>query len=119
MMSLKNCFFRHSVEGVCEMDIQLVVADNHPLMLQGLGKLFQTKEDFKVMALCSNAMETMEAVRLHRPDVLVLATNVPGKDSLTIARELLADTLLPTRIVFYAEEVDENQLMDTMRAGIA
>ena len=91
------------------MDIQLVVADHHPLMLQGLGSLFQTKEEFKVVALCSNALETMEAVRLHRPDVLVLATNVPGKDSLSIARELLADSLLPTRIVFYAEEIDENQ----------
>lgn len=101
------------------MDIQLVVADHHPLMLQGLGSLFQTKEEFKVVALCSNALETMEAVRLHRPDVLVLATNVPGKDSLSIARELLADSLLPTRIVFYAEEIDENQLMDTIRAGIA
>ena len=101
------------------MDIQLVVADHHPLMLQGLGKLFQTKEEFKVVALCSNAVETIEAVRLHRPDVLVLATNVPGKDSLAIARELLTDTLLPTRIVFYAEEIDENQLMDTIRAGVA
>jgi two-component system nitrate/nitrite response regulator NarL len=101
------------------MDIQLVVADHHPLMLQGLGNLFQTEEEFKVVALCRNALETMEAVRLYRPDVLVLATNVPGKDSLTIARELLVDTLLPTRIVFYAEEIDENQLMDTIRVGVA
>jgi len=117
---LKDFFFHHySGKGVCEMDIQLVVADHHPLMLQGLGSLFQTKEEFNVVALCSNALETMEAVRLHRPDVLVLATNVPGKDSLSIARELLADSLLPTRIVFYAEEIDENQLMDTIRAGIA
>ena len=101
------------------MDIQLVLADHHPLMLQGLGNFFQTKEDFNVVALCSNAVETIEAVRSFRPDVLVLATNIPGKDSLSIARELLADTLLPTRIVFYAEEVDENQLMDTIRAGVA
>jgi DNA-binding NarL/FixJ family response regulator len=100
------------------MDIQLVVADNHPLMLQGLENLFQTKDNFNVVALCSNAVETIEAVRLHRPDVLVLATNIPGMDSLTIARELFADAL-PTRIVFYAEEIDENQLMDTIRAGIA
>jgi len=107
------------IEGSRGMDIQLVLADHHPLMLQGLGNLFREKEEFKVVALCSNAVETIEAVRLHRPDVLVLATNVPGKDSLSIARELLADSLLPTRIVFYAEEIDENQLMDTIRAGVA
>lgn len=100
------------------MDIHLVVADKHPLMLQSLGNFFQTKDDFNVLALCSNALETMEAVRMHRPDVLVLATNVPGKDSLAIARELLAEAL-PTRIVFYAEEIDENQLMDTIRTGVA
>jgi len=105
-------------ENMCAMDIRLVVADNHPLMLQGLENLFRTKDDFNVVALCSNALETMEAVRLHRPDVLILATNVPGKDSLTISREL-ADALLPTRIVCYAEKIDENQLIDAVRAGIA
>lgn len=56
---------------------------------------------------------------LHRPDVLILATNIPGKDSLTIARELLADSLFLTRIVFYAEKINENKYIDALRVGIA
>lgn len=101
------------------MSIQLVIADNHPLMLQSLEIFFQMSDEFDVQALCSNARETIEAVHLYRPDVLILATNVSGKDSLEIAREILTDSSLPIRIVLYAEKIDTNQFMDTIRTGIA
>ena len=101
------------------MAIQLVIADSHPLMLQGLDNFFRTKNDCHVVALCNNARDAMKAVQLHQPNVLILATNIIEKDSPAMARELLADKRLSTRIVFYAEKIDENQLMDAMRAGIA
>jgi len=101
------------------MNIRLVITDNHPLMLQGLENFFRTKDDFNVVALCVNATETMEAVRRHKPDVLILSMTCPEKDNLSIARELSADKLLSTRIVFYVAEIDENQLLDTIRAGVA
>lgn len=101
------------------MTIQLVIADNHPLMLQGMENFFYTIDDFNVVASCRKAADIMEAVRIHRPDVLILATNISGKDSITIAREVQADKKLFTRLVFYTEATDEDQLMNAIHAGVA
>lgn len=101
------------------MTIQIVVADNHPIMLQGLGNFFEMKEDFNVVALCANARDAIEAVRLHKPDVLILATNISEKDSISIAREVKADKQIPTRLVFYAEETDADQIMNAIQSGVA
>lgn len=100
------------------MTIQLVVADYHPLMLQGMEYLFRTKDDFNVIALCNSAREAMEAVQMHRPDVLVLATNIPGNESMAIVHQLQADNNISTRIVLYMERTDEDQIMDAMRSGV-
>lgn len=87
------------------MAIRLVVANNHPLMLNGLENLFRTEGDFEVVARCTDAVDCLEAVRRHRPDVLIMAIRMPGKDGLAIARELLAEKL-PTCVVFFTEEIE-------------
>ena len=86
------------------MAIRLVVADNHPLILNGLENLFRKEGDFQVVARCNGAMETLEAVRRHRPDVLILPYSMPVKDGLEIARELMA-----TGSPLHAEQMQEIQ----------
>jgi DNA-binding NarL/FixJ family response regulator len=100
------------------MAIRLVIADNHPLMLNGLENLFQAEKDCRVVSRCVNARETLDAVHRYRPDVLILTMQLPGKDGLTIAREMLADKL-PTRIVFFTAAIDEDELLEAVRTGVA
>jgi DNA-binding NarL/FixJ family response regulator len=101
------------------MIIRLVIAENHPLMLNGLENLFRMEDDFHIEVLCTNTIDTLEAVRRHKPDVLILAIHNPGKDGLMVARELHADVLIPTRIVFYTAEIDEDQLLEAVRMSVA
>src|SRR5574340_749554 len=100
------------------MSISMVIADNHPLMLNGLGNLFRLEGNFQVVELCANAIATLDAVRQHRPDVLLIDICMPGKDGLVIARELLAEKL-STKVVFFTAEIDEAQLLESVRIGIA
>lgn len=100
-----------------EMAIRLVVADKHPLILNGVENLFQAEGDFQVVARCADAVDCLEAVRRHRPDVLIMAMRMPGKDGLTITRELLAENL-PTRVVFFTAGIDEDQLLEAVRSGV-
>jgi DNA-binding NarL/FixJ family response regulator len=99
------------------MTIRLVAADNHPLILDGLENLFRQEEDFLLAARCSNGDEALEAARQHRPDVLVLETRLPKKGGLAVAGKLRSDGL-STRIVFFTAEIDEYQLLETIRLGI-
>jgi DNA-binding NarL/FixJ family response regulator len=99
------------------MPIRLVLADDHPLILDGLENLFHLEQDFKVVARCLDGMETMQAVHRHRPDVLILDIRMPGKDGLEVAREMRKEKL-PTRVVLLTAELDEDELLESLRLGV-
>jgi len=99
------------------MPITLVIADDHQLVLDGLENLFRLQEDFQLLASCTNGSEVLQAVSKHRPDVAVLDIVMPGKDGLTIAREIQTGKL-PTRVVLLTAELDEDQMLEAVRSGV-
>ena len=68
------------------MAVTLILADDHPIVLEGLVQLFRLESDFHVVARCTNGDDTLEAVRQHRPDVVVLDVRMPGKERSRRAR---------------------------------
>lgn len=99
------------------MPIRLVLADDHPLVLNGLENLFRTEEDFQVLARCINGAEALQAVRKHRPDVLVLDIRMPVKDGLDVLREIRKENL-PTRVVLLTAVLEERELIEAVRLGV-
>jgi DNA-binding NarL/FixJ family response regulator len=99
------------------MPIQLVLADDHPIILRGLEVLFCVEQDFQVQARCVNGEETLQAVRQYRPDVLVLDLHMPGKDGLAVLREMRQETL-PTRVVLLTAALDEDDVLEALRLGV-
>jgi DNA-binding NarL/FixJ family response regulator len=96
--------------------ISLVLADDHPIVLEGLAQLFRLEPDFRVVARCTNGDETLAAVRRHRPDILVLDVRMPGKDGLAILGEITREGL-PTRVVLLTAALDENGVVEAVRLG--
>ena len=99
------------------MPISLVLADDHPIILDGLEMLFRAEQDFQVLARCVNGEETIQAVRQHRPDILILDIRMPGKDGLAVLREVKKDSL-PTRAVLLTVGLDEDDLLEAIRLGV-
>lgn len=99
------------------MPIRLVLADDHPLILEGLENLFRLEADFHVLASCADAVSALEAVRKHEPDILVLDLRMPGGGGLALAREL-QQAALPTRIVVFTAALDDDELVETVCLGI-
>jgi DNA-binding NarL/FixJ family response regulator len=99
------------------MPIRLVLADDHPLILNGLENLFRPEKDLEVVARCTDGIETLKAVRKHRPDILVLDIRMPGKDGLEVAREMRKEKL-PTRIVLLTAVLDERELLEAIKLGV-
>lgn len=95
----------------------MILADDHPLVLNGLYHLLQEYPDFQVLDRCSSGAEALAAVRKNRPDVLVLDLLMPGKDGLEVARDLnaLGD---PPRIVLLTAQLHEDQLIEALRLGV-
>jgi len=99
------------------VSIRLVLADDHPIVLDGLETLFRLEPDFDVAARCVNGEETVVAVRRHRPDVLVLDIHMPRKDGLAVLRDLQQDKL-PTKVVLLAAVLEEDEVLEAMRLGV-
>jgi DNA-binding NarL/FixJ family response regulator len=99
------------------MSIRLVLADDHPLILQGLTLLLRQEPDLEVLAVCRDGEETLQAVRQFQPDVLILDILMPDKDGLAVLREL-RQLEIPTRVILLTAAIDEDNLLEAMRLGV-
>ncbi len=99
------------------MPVRLVLADDHPIVLDGLEQLFRAQKDFAVVARCQDGAETLRAVRQHRPDVLLLDIRMPAPDGLQVIRELQGESL-PTRIVLLTAALGEDDVLEAVRLGV-
>jgi DNA-binding NarL/FixJ family response regulator len=65
---------------------RVVLADDHPVMLDGLRKLLET--DFEVVAAVKNGRDLLEAAERLRPDLVVTDISMPLVDGLEATRRL-------------------------------
>ena len=100
------------------MPIGLVLADDHPIVLDGLEHLFRLEQDFKVLARCRDSDDTLQAVRKHRPDVLVLDIRMPGKGGLEVLRQVKKERL-PTRVVLLTAALDDDDALEAIRLRVS
>jgi DNA-binding NarL/FixJ family response regulator len=83
--------------------IDLIVADDHPIVLAGLTQLFRQEAGMRVVASCVDGREALEAVRLHRPDILLLDLNMPKLDGLGVLRAIAAERIGVSTVVLTAD----------------
>ncbi|HYT77627.1 MAG TPA: response regulator transcription factor [Vicinamibacterales bacterium] len=97
--------------------IRVTLADDHPLVLNGLYHLLHEYPEFQVLDRCTSGSGVLAAVRRQRPDVLVLDLLMPDIDGLTVARTLHTTGELP-RTVLLTAQLHEDQLIEALHLGI-
>jgi two-component system nitrate/nitrite response regulator NarL len=95
---------------------RVVIADRHPVVLQGLTNLLGPHSGFKVVACCSDGTNCLEAIRNLVPDLAILDISMYGLTGLDILAIANSESL-PTRIVFFVASIDENELVMAAAAG--
>lgn len=99
------------------MTIRVALADDHPLILDGLEQLLRLEPDFSVVARCADGAEALAAVEQHRPDILILDLQMPGVDGLQVLRALEAQGS-DTRVVVLTGVLDDQQIVAALRHGV-
>jgi DNA-binding NarL/FixJ family response regulator len=97
--------------------IRLVLADDHPILLSGVELLFRQEPDFEVAARCTSGEEALRAVRLHRPDVLVIDFKMPGRDGLSVVREIKHERP-DLGVIVLTAALAESEVLEAVRLGI-
>ena len=98
------------------MPIRLLIADDHPVLLEGLDSLFRTASDVEVVARCTSGDEVLHEVVQTRPDVVLLDKQMPGTDGLHVLRQLQSMTNAPRAVLLTASLTDE-EMLEAMRLG--
>jgi DNA-binding NarL/FixJ family response regulator len=99
------------------MAISLVLADDHPLLLDGLENLFGLEQDIQVLARCGDGVEALRAVREHQPDILILDLRMPRMDGVAVLRAMKQEKLR-TRVVLLTVALDEDEVLEAIRLGV-
>jgi two-component system, NarL family, nitrate/nitrite response regulator NarL len=100
------------------MPIRIVLADDHPIVIDGLAALFALEpEEFRVIGRATNGEQALDVIRMHRPDVAVLDLRMPRLNGLEVLQRIRAEEL-PVRVVILAGNIDEDQALDAIRAGV-
>ena len=99
------------------MSIRVVLVDDHPIVLQGLQQLFERQPDFTVVAACAGADSALQAVRTHRPDVLILDLRMPGKSGLDLLRSINNEKLDCYSVLLTAT-IRDDEVVEATKLGV-
>lgn len=98
------------------MPLRILIADDHPIVRQGLRLLLE-REGFDVVAEATTGSEAVTLAQRTRPDVAVLDLVMPRLNGLDAARDILQ--LLPgTGIVLLTIRAEEHQVACALRSGV-
>ena len=75
--------------------IRVVIADDHPVVLQGLTAILKSAKDIKVVGEATDGDQTCELYDQLSPDVLMLDLRMPTKDGLEVVAELMSRPRVP------------------------
>ena len=96
--------------------VRVVIADRHPVVLQGLSSVLEVQRDFRVVARCGDGASCVDAIRNFLPDIVLLGLSMPdisGQEILAIARS----ENLAARLVFFSAPIEEHDLQMLAAGG--
>jgi DNA-binding NarL/FixJ family response regulator len=97
-------------------ETRIVIADDHPLMRQGLRQVIEIEPNLKVIGEAGNGSEALVMIEELRPDVAILDVDMPHQDGFQVARELTAKNN-PAAIIFLTIHSEEQMFHAALDIG--
>jgi DNA-binding NarL/FixJ family response regulator len=96
--------------------IRVLVADDHPLVRQGLRAYLSLQPDLEVVGEARGGDEAILRAKALGPDVILMDLLMPGMDGVEAMRRL-GDEAPSARVVVVTSAADEEHVLAAMRAG--
>lgn len=96
--------------------INVLIADDHSMVRQGLKQILELEEDISVISQASNGDEAVRLAKLHKPDIILMDINMPGTNGLQAIKELKQENN-PGRIIVLTIHEDREYLFKTLQMG--
>ena len=97
--------------------IRIVLADDHPIVLDGLRNLIRAEPDFELVGEAASGLNALKIIREQRPDVAVLDISMPELNGIVLSRRL-AGEMPALRLLILTLHEDRAYLNQALEAGV-
>jgi two-component system, NarL family, nitrate/nitrite response regulator NarL len=108
-------FSSNGIETARSM-IRVVLADDHPIVRDGLRKLLTLEDDIEVVGEASDGREVVHVVQETQPDVVILDLRMPHMDGLA-ALQALQQIEKKAKVIILTASEDKNEFVQAMKLG--
>ncbi|GAA4961449.1 DNA-binding NarL/FixJ family response regulator [Nonomuraea thailandensis] len=103
-------------DHAAETPIRMVVADDHPVVRDGLSSMFASAPGFEVVGEAADGAVAVRLAQELRPDVILMDLRMPGMDGLTAIREL-ARLGVTSRVLVLTTYDTDSHVLPAIEAG--
>ena len=96
--------------------IRLLIADDHPVVRDGLSSMFARDPGFEVLGEASDGAEAVRLAQALEPDVILMDLRMPGMDGLTAITELVRRGVRARVLVLTTYDTD-SYVLPAIEAG--
>lgn len=96
--------------------IGVLIADDHPLVREGVRKILSTSDDIEVLGEASNGEEAVMLAGEKKPDVILMDINMPVLDGIEATKRIKASSP-GTKIIALTIHEQEEYLFELIKAG--
>ena len=96
--------------------IRILVADDHPVVRDGLIAILSTQPDFIIVGQAATGTDVIRQVASLAPDVVLLDLEMPEMNGVQVLRQLRAEYPLAHALIFTAFDTDE-LIVQAVQAG--
>ncbi len=98
------------------VSIRVLIADGHPIVLEGLRSVLSQYPGIEVVAEAADGMETIDKVVHLDPDVILLDLRLPRIDGLTVLRSIQARAPR-SKVILFAAADNKDEFVEAMKLG--
>jgi DNA-binding NarL/FixJ family response regulator len=98
------------------MTVRVLLADDHPIVLQGLRRLLESKPDFLVVAETGDGLEVLPLAERLKPDVLIVDLMMPGLNGLEVTYQV-CQKIKGIRVIILSMHKDDGYVIQALRNG--
>ena len=97
--------------------VKIVIADDHPIVRQGLRQMIEADRNLTVIGEASDGETALQLIETHQPDVAVLDIDMPRIGGFDVARELERKKS-SVKIIFLTMHSEEEIFQTAMDLGV-
>jgi len=96
--------------------VRILIADDHPIFRDGLRRLLEAEQGFKVVAEACDGVEAVDFVRRFKPEILLLDLAMPRRPGIEALRELNRESAA-VRVILLTAAAEREQIVEALQLG--